>query len=226
VRQSVWREICRHVRATKSVSTQGGKKVGEDVYYMTLDNWCLSKYINIASNNVDMIISNIQNLLMEMTKWKNENLQVKVREENLESPHGLIFFTYDKEVADRVFTNGYHVTKKEDLLKDDSVDLLTVQSSIDNRPSLSSNATEELDDSLTDALMDMVKEEPSKERLQVQLEDHLPDELFDDLEEIGLSTVDREVKSEPEDPLPEDLFYDLAESAQATVETEVKPEDE
>jgi len=59
------------------------------------------------------------------------------------------------------------------------------------------------------------------------VQEHLPDELFDDLEEIGLSTVDREVKPEDdEDPLPEDLFFDLAESAKSTVEINAKSEDE
>jgi len=201
--------------------------VGKNIYYMTLDNYCLSKYINIASNNVDMIISNIQNLLMEMRKWKDEKLQVTIREETFDSPHGLIFFTYEKEVADRVFTNGYHTTEIQNLLKDDSHDLLTVQSFIDGRQSLPRNDTEELNDSLTDALMGIVKEEPSEERLQVQLEAHLPDELFDDLEEIGFSTVEGEARPNHEgDLLPEDLFHDLVEGTKATVETKAKPRNE
>jgi len=202
-------------------------KVGKSVYYTTLDNWYLSQYINIKSNDIDLIISNLQTLLMEVEKWKNDNLQVAIRQETVQTPYGLVFFTYDKEIAENIFTNGYLISDKEDLFKNLSVDSASGPSLIDVKLSLPNNDTEELKDSLSDAFMELDGAEDSKRSFQVEVQDHLPDELFDDLEEIGLSTVDREVKpQDDEDPLPEDLFFDLAESSKSTVEINAKSEDE
>jgi len=207
-------------------------KVGKNVYYMTLDNWYLSQYINIKSNDIDMIISNLQTLAMKVEKWKNDSLQVAIRQETVQTPYGLVFFTYDKQVAENIFTNGYLISEKEDLFKNLSVDSASDPSLMDVKLSLPNTDTEELQDSLSDAFMEIYGEGDSgegdsKESLQVEVQDHLPEELFDDLEEIGLSTVDGEVKPEDdEDPLPEDLFFDLADSAKSTVELNARSEDE
>ena len=201
--------------------------MGKNVYYMTLDNWYLSQYINIKSNDIDMIISNLQTLAMKVEKWKNDSLQVAIRQETLQTPYGLVFFTYDKQVAENIFTNGYLISEKENLFKNLSIDSASGPSLMDVKLSLPNTDTEELKDSLSDAFMEIYGEGDSKESLQVEVQDHLPEELFDDLEEIGLSTVDREVKPEDdEDPLPEDLFFDLAESSKSTVEINAKSEDE
>lgn len=198
-----------------------------NVYYTTLDNWYLSQCINIKSNDIDMIISNLQTLLMEVKKWKNDNLQVAIREETVQTPFGIVFFTYDKKVAENIFTTGYLISEKEDLFKNLSIAPVSGPSSIDIKLRPPDNDTEELKDSLSDAFMGIGEAEDSKESLQVQVQEHLPDELFDDLEEIGLSTVDRQVKPEDdEETLPEDLFFDLAESAKSTVEVNAKSEDE
>ena len=201
--------------------------MGKNVYYTTLDDWYLIQYINIKSNDIDMIISNIRTLLTEVEKWRNDNLQVAIRQESMQTPYGLVFFTYDKEVADNIFSNGYFVSEKEDLFKNFSIDAAKGSSLIDGKPSKSNHDAEELKDSLSVAFMEIDKVEDSKPRLKVELQEHLPEELFDDLEEIGLSTVDREVKPEDdEDLLPEDLFFDLAESAKSTVEINAESEEE
>jgi hypothetical protein len=50
-----------------------------------------------------------------------------------------------------------------------------------------------------------------EERLVAEPAEDFPDTLFSDLEEIGLSTVEREAIQENEvEPLPEDLFDDLS----------------
>jgi hypothetical protein len=50
-----------------------------------------------------------------------------------------------------------------------------------------------------------------EERLLAEPAENLSDTLFSDLEEIGLSTIEREAIQENEvEPLPEDLFDDLS----------------
>jgi hypothetical protein len=201
--------------------------VERNVYYTTLDNWYLTKYIDIESNSIDMIISNIQNLLMEVQNWKHENLKVTVREESIQTPYGLVFFTYDKEVAERIFTKGYRIIEKESFLENSSIDLANDEWLKDKSSSLLSNESEQCDDSLSDALIETDKDVVDNNQLQVEVEEHLPDELFDDLEEIGLSTVENDANPEDaEDTLPEDLFHDLAERTKSTVEAKARREEE
>ena len=196
-------------------------------YYAILDNWYLTKYINIESNNIEVIMSNTKKLLMEIERWKDAKLEIRVREESIKRPHGLVIFTYDKEVADRVFTNGYYTTEITSPLNDSPIDSTTHQSLIIGTKSLANDNTVELEDSLSEAFAAAVRVEHSKESSQVELEEKLPDELFDDLEAIGLSTVENEAKPEDEgEQLPDDLFHDLAERGESTVESEVRSEDE
>jgi hypothetical protein len=200
--------------------------VTKNAYYTVLDNWYLTKHINIESRNIDKIILNIKNLYREVKNWKDENLQVTIREETVQIPYGLVIFTYDKEVADRVFKNGYNTTARKNLLKDTSGGLVNDQALVADRVSLPSDAPEEVKDSLGDAFIAVERAEVSKESLPVEVTEHLPDELFDDLEEIGLSTFDRTAKPEDEeDTLPDDLFHDLAERAKSMVDHETKPGD-
>ena len=198
-----------------------------NVYYTILDNWYLAKYIDIESNNIDIIVSNIQDLLMEVQNWKHENLKVTVREESIQTPYGLVIFTHDKEVAEKVFTKGYRIIEKESFFEDSSVDLANEEWLKDKPSALLSNESEQCNDSSSDALMETDKDVIDSNELPVEVEEHLPDELFDDLEEIGLSTVDNEAKpEEAEDTLPEDLFHDLAERTKSTVEANAKREEE
>ncbi len=200
--------------------------MGKDAYYTVLDNWYLTKHINIESRNIDKIMLNIKNLFTEVKKWKDENLQVTIREETVQIPYGLVIYTYDKKVADRVFKNGYHSTARENLLKDSSGGLVNNQALMVDRVSLPSDAPEKEKDSLSDAFIALDRADVSKESLVVEMTEQLPDELFDDLEDIGLSTFDRDAKTDDEeDPLPDDLFHDLAERAKSTVNLEAKPGD-
>ena len=148
---------------------------------------------------------------MEVQNWKYENLKVTVREESIQTPYGLVFFTYDEEVAERVFTKGYRIIEKESFLENSSIDLANDEWIKDKSSSLLSNESEQCNDSLSDALVETEKDVIDNNELQVEIEEHLPDELFDDLEEIGLSTVESDANPEDaEDTLPEDLFHDLA----------------
>ena len=219
--------------------------MGKTVYYITLDNWYLTKYVNIDSTNLDLIIANIKNLLTELQAWKDERIGFTKREGDFQAPCGLIFFTYDKNVADELFSKGYSITQDEKLfqdisdnptdtcdLSDDTVninDLDDNTANIDaetNGKEFSGGESEELELSLTDSFVPTSETEVGKERLQVEVQDHLPDELFDDLEEIELSTVEGDARpTDEEEPLPEDLFQDLAESTRATVETGTESED-
>jgi len=219
--------------------------VGKTVYYTTLDNWYLTKYVDIDSTNFDLIIANIKNLLTELQAWKDEKIGFAKREADFQAPCGLIFFTYDKNVADELFSKGYSIAQDEKLLQDlsdnptntcdlsdDTVninDLSDDTANIDaamNGKEFSSGESDELELSLTDSFVPTSEIEVGKERLQVEVQDHLPDELFDDLEEIELSTVEGDANpSDEEQPLPEDLFQDLAESARATVESGTESED-
>ncbi len=198
-----------------------------NVYYTTLDNWYLAKCIDIESNSIDMIISNIQNLLIEVQNCQHESVQVTVREESVQTPYGLVFFTYDREVADKIFTKGYQIIEKESFRGNSSVGLANDELLRDKISSLPSNESEQYNDSLSAALIETVEDNVDDSDLQVEIEEHLPDELFDDLEEIGLSTVDKDVNpEETEDTLPEDLFQDLAERTKSTVEAKARREEE
>ena len=138
--------------------------MGKEAYYTVLDNWYLTKHINIESRNIDKIISNIKNLFTEVKNWKDENLQVTIREETVQIPYGLVIFTYDKEVADRVFKNGYHTTARKNLLKDTSGGLVNDQALVADRVSLPSDAPEAVKDSLSDAFIAVEKAEVNEVR--------------------------------------------------------------
>ena len=176
--------------------------MGKTVYYTTLDNWYLTKYVNIDSTNFDLIIANIKNLLTELQAWKDEKIGFAKREEDFQAPCGLIFFTYDKNVADELFSKGYSITEDEKLLKDLSDnptntcdlsdDTVNINELSDNTANIdavmngeefSAGESDELELSLTDSFVPTSEIEVGKERLQVEVQDHLPDELFDDLEE-------------------------------------------
>jgi hypothetical protein len=63
--------------------------------------------------------------------------------------------------------------------------------------------------------------------LVAEPEGDLSEILFDDLEEIGLSTIDRETMPEDQiEPLPDNLFDDLTNTGIATVDIKAVSEDE
>jgi hypothetical protein len=211
--------------------------VGKNIYYTTLDNWYLTKYVNIDSTDFDLITANIKKLLTELHTWRHKNISIMKREEDFQTPCGLIFFTYDKNIADTLFTNGYSTTQEENLLKDGSDntvnnddlsdDTVNINMVMNGKAPLSNNESDETEVNFPDSHIPGSETELDKVSLQVEVQDHLPDELFDDLEEIGLSTVEGEVKPrDEEEPLPEDLFQDLAESAKATIESGTESEHE
>jgi hypothetical protein len=107
-------------------------------------------------------------------------------------------------VADRVFKNGYKKTTTEDLLNTTSND--SKENNLLEHKRVRMNAT------LTAIFKTIVSPSFEEDRLLVEPEEDLSDTLLSDLEEIGLSTIEREAIQENEvEPLPEDLFDDLSE---------------
>jgi hypothetical protein len=185
--------------------------VGEDVYFKVLDNWYLAKHINIAENDIETIIDNMQSLLDEIKQWREENIQCVIREETVWKPHGLIFYTDDKEMADKVFPAGYHASSQEELLKESMHDLSEddfFESEGESPPTFEGEEVpaEILYESLEEDLPPAEEEAGASES-----KEELPDDLFDDLEEIGTLTVEPGSPTEEDEMLADDLFDDLEE---------------
>jgi hypothetical protein len=159
--------------------------------------------MNLESKNLSTVISNVETLLTEMKALRDANVEFIAREENSGKSQSFIFYTHDQKVADSVFKNGYKKTTTEDLLDTTLND--SKGNNILERKRLRMNETLNV---IFKAIAGPIFEE---ERLVAEPEADLPDTLFSDLEEIGLSTLDREVIQENAvEPLPEELFDDLS----------------
>ncbi|MDH3965283.1 MAG: hypothetical protein OEV25_17875 [Deltaproteobacteria bacterium] len=159
--------------------------------------------MNLESNNINTVISNVETLLTEMKALRDANVEFIAREENSGKSQSFIFYTHDQKVADRVFKNGYKKTTTEDLLDTTSND--SKENNILEHKRLRMNETLNV---IFKAIAGPIFEE---ERLVAEPAEDLPDTLFSDLEEIGLSTIDREaIQENAVEPLPEELFDDLS----------------
>ena len=177
--------------------------MAENLYYTILDYCYLAKYMNLESKNIDTIISNVETLLTEMKAWRNANVEFVTREENTGKYNSLILYTHDQKMADRVFKSGYYKTTTEDFLN-------TISSS-SKENNILENTRVKMNQTLNLIFQSIPGPTFQEERLLTEPEADLSDTLLSDLEEIGLSTIEREAIQENEvEPLPEDLFDDLS----------------
>jgi hypothetical protein len=187
----------------KFVEAGEARKMAENVYYTLLDYCYLARHMNLESKNLNTVISNVEALLTEMKAWRDANVELIAREENSGKSQSFIFYTHDQKVADRVFKNGYKKTTTEDLLNTTSND--SKENNLLEHKRVRMNAT------LNAIFKAIVSPSFEEDRLLVEPEEDLSDTLLSDLEEIGLSTIEREAIQENEvEPLPEDLFDDLS----------------
>ena len=175
----------------------------ENVYYTLLDYCYLARHMNLESKNLNTVISKVETLLTEMKALRDANVEFIAREENSGKSQSFIFYTHDQKVADRVFKNGYKQTTTEDFLKS------TLNDSKENNAF--ENERTKMNKTLNLILKAMVGSSFEEDLLVAEPEGDLSEILFDDLEEIGLSTIDRETMPEDQiEPLPDDLFDDLS----------------
>ena len=191
----------------------------ENVYYTILDPCYLAKYMNLESKDIDTIISNVETLLTEMRAWRDTNVEFIVREESAGKSQSFIFYTHDQKVADRVFKNGCYKAAAKDFQK-------SILNDSKENSALESKRIK-MNETLNLICKAIVSPSFEEGRLAVEPEEDLPEALFDDLEEIGLSTTEKEAMREDEiEPLPADLFDDLAVTGPAAVDTKAVSEDE
>ena len=175
----------------------------ENVYYTILDHCYLAKYMNLESKNIDTIISNVETLVTEMKAWRNANVKFVTREKNTGKYESLVLYTHDQQMADRVFKSGYYKTTTEDFLN------TTSNSSKENNAL--ENRRVKMNETLNVIFKAIAGPTFEEERILAEPAEDLSDTLLSDLEEIGLSTIEREAIEENEvEPLPEDLFDDLS----------------
>jgi hypothetical protein len=154
--------------------------------------------MNLESKNIDTIVSNVETLLTEMKTWRDANVEFIAREENSGKSQSFIFYTHDQKVADRVFKNRYE-------------DFLNTTSNDSKENNISENRRVKMNGTLNLIFQSIAGPTFQEERLLTEPEADLSDTLLSDLEEIGLSTIEREAIQEDEvEPLPEDLFDDLS----------------
>jgi hypothetical protein len=159
--------------------------------------------MNLESKNINTVISNVETLLTEMKTLRDANVEFIAREENPGKYNSLIFYTQDQKMADRVFKSGYYKTTNEDFLN------TTSNSSKENN--ILENRRVKMNETLNGIFKAIAGPTFREERILAEPEADLSDTLLSDLEEIGLSTVEREAIQENEvEPLPEDLFDDLS----------------
>ena len=174
-----------------------------NVYYTILDHCYLAKYMNLESKNIHTVISNIETLLAEMKGWRNANVEFVTTVENTGKYESLILYTHNQKMADRVFKSGYYKTTTEDFLN-------TISSS-SKESNILENKRVKMNETLNLIFKSIAGPTFQGERLLTDPEADLSDTLLSDLEEIGLSTIEREAIQENEvEPLPEDLFDDLS----------------
>jgi hypothetical protein len=179
------------------------RKMAKNVYYTILDHCYLAKSMNLESKNIDTIISNVETLLTEMKAWRNANVEFIASEENTGKYQSLIFYTHDQEMAGRVFKSGYYKTTSEDFLN------TTSNSSKENN--ILENKRVRMNETLNVIFKAIAGPTFEEERVLAEPAEDLSDSLLSDLEEIGLSTIERGAIQENEvEPLPEDLFDDLS----------------
>ena len=158
--------------------------------------------MNLESKNIDTVISNLETLVTEMKAWRDANLEFSVIEENPGKSQSLIFYTHEKKVADRVFKSACFVTTAEDFLKN------TLNDSNENNALV--NERSKMNETLDLIFKTITSPSFEEDRLLADPGKDLSDTLLSDLEEIGLSTIEREATKEDEvEPLPDDLFDDL-----------------
>jgi hypothetical protein len=179
------------------------RKMAENVYYAILDHCYLAKYMNLESKNIDTVISNVETLLTEMKGWRNANVEFFTRVENTGKYESLILYTHDQKMADRVFKSGYYKTTTEDFLN--------TTSNSSKESNILENKRVKMNETLNLIFKSIAGPTFQGEHLLADPEADLSDTLLSDLEEIGLSTIEREAIQENEvEPLPEDLFDDLS----------------
>jgi len=174
-----------------------------NVYYTILDHCYLAKYMNLESKNIDTIISNVETLVTEMKALRDTNVEFVTGDENTGKYNSLIFYTHDQKMADRVFKSGYYKTTTEDFLN------TTSNSSKENN--ILKNRRVKMNETLNVIFKAIAGPTFEEERILAEPAGDLSDSLLSDLEEIGLSTIEREAMPENEvEPLPDDLFDDLS----------------
>ena len=183
--------------------------MAENVYYTILDHCYLAKYMNLESKNISTVISNVETLLTEMKALRDANVDFIAREESTGKYQSLIFYTHDKKMADRIFSSGYYKTTTEVFLNDTSIS--------SQESNLLENKRVKMNETLNFIFKSIADPTFQGERLLAEPEADLSDTLLSDLDEIGLSTIEREATEEDEvDPLPEDLFDDLSDEDDQT----------
>ena len=191
----------------------------DTVYYTILDHCYLARYMNLESKNLDTVISNVETLLTEMKTWRDANVEFIVKEDNAGRSQSIVMYTHDRDVAKRVFKSACYKATTEDFLKS------TLNDSKENNAF--ENERTKMNETLNLILKAMVGSSFEEDLLAAEPEGDLSEILFDDLEEIGLSTIDRETMPEDQiEPLPDDLFDDLTNTGIATVDIKAVPEDE
>ena len=191
----------------------------ENVYYTILDPCYLARYMNLESKDIDTIISNIETLLTELKGWRDTNVEFIVREENAGKPQSFIFYTHDRKLADRVFKTACYKAAVKDFRK-------SILNDSKENNSLE-NERIKLNETLNLIFKAIISPSFEEGRLVAEPEEGIPETLFDDLDEIGLSTIEREAVPEDEtEPLPTDLFDDLADTGIVALDTKAVSEDE
>ena len=175
----------------------------ENVYYTILDYCYLARHMNLESKNINTVISNVETLLTEIKALRDANVEFIAREEISGKSQSFIFYTHDQKVADRVFKNRCNNTTTEDFLN------ITSNNSKDNN--MLEHKRVRMNETLNVIFKAIAGPTFEKERILAEPAGDLSDSLLSDLEEIGLSTMEREAIEENEvEPLPEDLFDDLS----------------
>lgn len=191
----------------------------ENVYYTILDYCYLARHMNLESKNLNTVISNVETLLTEMKTWRDANVEFIVKEDNAGRSQSIVMYTHDRDVAKRVFKSACYKATTEDFLKS------TLNDSKENNAF--ENERTKMNETLNLILKAMVGSSFEEDLLAAEPEGDLSEILFDDLEEIGLSTIDRETMPEDQiEPLPDDLFDDLTNTGSTTVDIKAVPEDE
>ena len=185
--------------------------MAENVYFAILDYCYLARHLSLESKNISTVISNVETLLTEMKALRDANVDFIAREESSGKSQSFIFYTYDREVADRVFKKRYHKTTTEDFLNITSNDWKENNQLEYKRV--------RMNETLSVIFKTIAGPAFGKERILAEPTEDLSDSLLSDLEEIGLSTIEREAIPENRvEPLPEDLFDDLSDEDDQTAD--------
>ncbi len=187
----------------------------EAVYYTVLNRWSLTKYINIQTSNIEDIVADTERFLAEIKLWHDENIHCLVQEETTWEPHTLIFYTYNKKIAEKAFKREYRISEKQAFLGQYVDDSTNGLGDVASKEQVVTDSKEILTDSLSNALTQLDQSVVRPENLSTD-EEELPEDLFDDLKDIGVQTVDGQAApTQTTEELPDELFDDLEDEEEA-----------